>query len=255
VLDWLRKKNALPSYSLLEQVPSRCLPQELTCREESEDYDAWRDRVQADLMESPTDPNSPGFATFLKCGDGLLEFANPEENGKYLLAFSSPYKAADYARVQVADRKFEFFSSSPVQAAQLIPHFHQHAGITHIALDRCPRCPVFAVLDASAMDQPEPIIRAWKIFKATEICRVDLYWNYARGEANRGELIEARDVALELVGHVSAEDPRPHLLLGKLAIRLGDRQLLREAHQALTYFGFHDVDRDLQSASITTLSN
>src|ERR1019366_6665450 len=88
MLDWLlRNKNALPSYSLLEQVPSRCLPQELTCREESEDYDAWRDRVQADLIASPTDPNSPHFATFLKCGEGLLELPHPEEKGNSLLVF------------------------------------------------------------------------------------------------------------------------------------------------------------------------
>ena len=46
-----------------------------------------------------------------------------------------------------------------------------------------------------------------------------------------------------------AEDPRTHLLLGKLAIRLNDRQLLREAHQLLIYFGFHEADRDLHAAS------
>lgn len=142
MLNWLlRSKNALPSYSLLDQVPSRCVPQELVRREDSEDYRAWRDRVQADLFASPTDPNSPHFAIFLKRGEGLLQLPHPEEKGNYLLAFSSPYKAADYARVQVPYQKFEFFSSSPAQAVQLIPHFHQYAGITHVALDRCPRCP------------------------------------------------------------------------------------------------------------------
>jgi hypothetical protein len=150
--------------------------------------------------------------------------------------------------VQVLQQKLEFFASSPVQAAELIPHY-QHAGITHIALDRCPRCSIFALLDPSAMNEPDRIIKAWKFSKATEFCRFELYWNYARGEANRGELIRARDVALELVGHVSAQDPRPHTLLGRLAIRRGDRRLLREAHQFLTYFGFHDADRDLHAAS------
>jgi hypothetical protein len=31
------------------------------------------------------------------------------------------------------------------------------------------------------------------------------------------------------VGHVTAENPRGHLLLGKLAIQLHDKRLLREA--------------------------
>jgi hypothetical protein len=83
VLDWLlRSKNALPSYSLLQEVPSCKLPQELTRREESEGYRAWCDRVRAELFASPTDPNSPHFAIFLKWGEGPLQLPHPEVNGK-----------------------------------------------------------------------------------------------------------------------------------------------------------------------------
>ena len=46
----------------------------------------------------------------------------------------------------------------------------------------------------------------------------------------------ARDVALESVGHVSLEDPRPHLLLGELAVALRDRTLLQEAQNFLRFF-------------------
>ena len=51
--------------------------------------------------------------------------------------------------------------------------------------------------------------------------------------ARRGQFLCARDVALELVGHVTVEDTRTHLLLGKLAIKLHDKQLLHEAKKFL----------------------
>jgi len=70
--------------------------------------------------------------------------------------------------------------------------------------------PIFALLDATALNDAARVIQAWKVSKAGEFCRSDLNWNYARGEANRGKLTRARDVALELV-HVNAEDPRAHL--------------------------------------------
>ena len=150
------------------------------------------------MFTSTTDPDSPSFAIFLTTGEGLLQLPHPESGSNCLLAFATPYRAADYAWVQLPKLKLELFGSSPAQAAQLIPHFHQHAGINHAALDRCPRCPVFALLDAGALNGPEQIVKAWKISKATELCRLELYWAYARDQANRGELTQAGDVALEI---------------------------------------------------------
>lgn len=71
------------------------------------------------------------------------------------------------------------------------------------------------------------------VFKATEMARRSLYWEYARSAARSGDFVRARDVALELVGHVTAEDSRSHLLLGKLALQLQDKLLLREAKEFL----------------------
>jgi hypothetical protein len=83
-----------------------------------------------------------------------------------------------------------------------------------------------------------------------------LYREYARTAANGGQLLTARDVALELVGHVTAEDPLTHLLLGKLAIRLRDRTLLREAHSYLAFLRdiakLGDVSEQLRAAETTT---
>ncbi len=61
----------------------------------------------------------------------------------------------------------------------------------------------------------------------------------------------ARDVALELVGHVTAEDPRSHLLLGKLAIQLRDKSLLSEAEHFLVYLNQDRAIEGLRSAMTT----
>ena len=57
---------------------------------------------------------------------------------------------------------------------------------------------------------------------------VELYVEYALKAARTGQLEAALDVALETVGHVSVEDPRPHLLIGELAVLLRDPTLLQE---------------------------
>jgi hypothetical protein len=227
------KKHDFPSYSLLEAVPSRCLPPDLVDRGNADPYQASRNRIESGLFAQTTDENSPGFATFLKADEGLLQMLLPELSGGCLLAFSSPMRAADYARVQVPDKKFNYFCSSAAQVVSGIGQLREQAGIRHMALDRCPRCKVFTSVAASSLDTAAKVITVWKIAKATEIARCNLYLDYARAAAAAGQFLAARNVALEIIGHVTSEDPRPHLLLGKLAIQLGERQLLREAQSFL----------------------
>ena len=202
-------------------------------------------------MDHSTDEDLPAFAIFLKKGDGLLQIQVPELKGGCLLVFSSVLRAADYARVQMTKQEFQYFGSSPKGAVSVIGFFRENAGISDVALDRCPRCDVFATLSAAAMDNASKVIHAWKISKSGEIARDNLYWNYARSAAREGKLLLARDVALELVGHVSAEDPRVHLLLGKLAIRLGDKSLLRETQSFLAVLKVAGAIEDLRNAEKT----
>src|SRR5215831_5905094 len=111
---WLSsKKNDVPAYSLLEAEPCRGLPEDLDAQEKSEEYKQLYERLESELCAQVTDENTPGFVTFLKEGEGLLQFLTPEFNGGCLLAFSSALRAADYARVQVPKKKFEYFCSSP----------------------------------------------------------------------------------------------------------------------------------------------
>ena len=110
---WFSSKNPdLPSYSLLEATPSRCLPQDLADTENSADYGERRDRIESDLFAQATNESASGFATFRKAGDGLLQFLSPEFDKGCLLVFSNVLRAADYARVQAPKKKFDYFCSS-----------------------------------------------------------------------------------------------------------------------------------------------
>jgi hypothetical protein len=74
---------------------------------------------------------------------------------------------------------------------------------------------------------------------------LDLYFAYALQLARAGHLETARDVALETVGHVSLEDPRPHLLLGELGVALGERTLIDEAQEFLRFLKQNAWERNL----------
>jgi hypothetical protein len=253
MLRWhsLTGKWSLPSYSLLRAVPTRCLPQELGDREASTDYQEWRDRIESDLDAQGCDEDEPNFLTLLKTGSGFLQLLLPQLEGGCLLAFSTSIRAADYARVAASKQTFTYFCSSPKQVVIGVNELREHAGVRNIALDRCPRCDVFTTIAASSFDSSAKVIQMRNIFKATKIARCGLYWDYARSKARSGELLCARDVALELVGHVTAEDPRSHLLLGKVAIQLHDKRLLREAKEFLAFLKQDWAIEELKNAEKT----
>lgn len=246
-----RRRDNGPFYSLLKTVPSRGIPQDLAEREASADFDQWRSRIEADLAAQAHQEDEPNFATFLKAGNGLLQFQLPQSGGRCLLAFSTPLRAADYASVQVPEQTFQFFCSSAKEIVLVVREFCERGGTTDVALDRCPRCNVFATVKAAGLDSAAKVIQIWNVSKAAEIARCGLYWDYARSAARSGQFLVARDVALELVGHVTAEDPRSHLLLGRLAIQLRDKRLLREAKEFLAFMRQDWAIAELQSAEKT----
>jgi hypothetical protein len=245
-----RTQNS-PSYSLLRTAPSRGIPQELADQEASFDHQGWRDQIERDLVAQGCDEDQPSFLTFLKSGNGLLQLSLPEQQGGCLLAFSSPLRAADYASVTAPKQTFQYFCSSPKQVVFVVNEFRERAGVKHIALDRCPRCEIITTLGAENFDSAAKVIQMHNIFKATEMARCGLYWTYARSAARGSEFLRARDVVLELVGHVTPEDPRSHLLLGKLAIQLKDRQLLREAREFLVVLKEDWAIKELEKAERT----
>jgi hypothetical protein len=94
----------------------------------------------------------------------------------------------------------------------------------------------FNTIKSNSIKAPDDAVTIWAITKAIELARAELYFSHALEWARAGRLEVARDVSLEAVAHVTVEDPRLHLLLGQVAIGLGDGRLLREAKAFLDFF-------------------
>jgi hypothetical protein len=169
-------------------------------------------------------------------GGGTVTFPLPDGSGQCLPVFSTPFRAADYAQTLLTSMPtVQYLSSTALQLLNMIRDL-ETMGITTLTVDRCPRCSICAGFHTSSLKAARDLLEVWAIHKTTELARLRLYYDYAMKSARAGNLESARDVALETVGHVSLEDPRPHLLLGELAVALGDRTLLREAKEFLVYF-------------------
>jgi hypothetical protein len=230
--------DAIPFYSLLVAVPSRPLPDDLAAQEKSEQFSAWRKDIQQGLMRQQIDETAPSFAGFIMQGSGVVQFRSRAGGATCLMAFSTPFRVADYARFRIQDRdRLQFLACSAKEAVDVVQQCREKAGTTHIAINRCPRSPTCPTINVSSINSVPDLVKAFTICAATDIAHTSLYRNYAQESARAGDLVRARDVALELVGHVTPHDAPTHLLLGKLAVRLGDEQLLREAKAFLEHLG------------------
>ena len=119
------------------------------------------------------------------------------------------------------------------------------SGVEAFTLDRCPRCETVTVIGSNSAKTADDLLTLWAIFKATELARADLYFAFAVDSARAGKLEVARSVAFETIGHVTVEDPRPHLLLGQLGVGLKDRRLVDEAKAFLRFLEFDEWERKL----------
>jgi len=254
VLDWLRKKKdpagELPHYSRLRAIPSRDLPPELEEREQSEAFNARGDVLQRELLEPARRPSDdkPLFIELLVAEQGVVTIPLPEGGGQCLPVFTTPFRAGDYVRTLLASGpRVQYLALSPLQFIRMLPDL-ESAGVTHVAIDRCPRCSTFSIVELSSTAGAASVVELWAIHKATELARRELYFEYALQSARGGRLEVAREVALEGVGHVSFEDPRLHLLLGQIAISLADRPLLREARAFLRFLRLAPWERKLDEA-------
>ena len=100
----------------------------------------------------------------------------------------------------------------------------ERMSIAHVVLDRCSRCSVFTAFEIKSFTTVSDLLGLWAMTKALENARFERYLDYAIACARSGRLETARDVTLEIVGHVTAEDPRPHMVLGCIAAVLQQRQ-------------------------------
>jgi hypothetical protein len=123
------------------------------------------------------------------------------------------------------------------------------AGVKRFTLDRCPRCEIFTVIGSGSVKTADDLLTLWAISKAMELTRADLYFAFALDSAHSGQLEVARSVALETIGHVTLEDPRPHLLLGQLGVVLRDRRLVEEARAFLRFLKFDEWEQKLDDVA------
>lgn len=251
MLDWLagkRNRRELPEYSALRSTPTRGLPPDLKEAEDSESFTTSRENLQCELRKPPRRPldDEPLFMELLEAnGSGVVYITLPA-GGRCLPVFSTPVRAFDYVRTLLATGPtVRYLHSSPVQLAQMLRDV-EAIEIKTLALDRCPRCSIFTNVGTPSLKAADDLIGVWSIFKATELARLNLYFSYALEAARAGRIETARDVAMETVGHVSPEDPRPHLLLGELAVKLRDRKLLREARAFLRFLNLDRWERKLE---------
>jgi hypothetical protein len=241
--DSKKKSEEIPEYSALRSLPSRGVPADLSEAEASEPYQTNREGIERELLAPPRRPleDVPLFTIILESnGSGLVTFTLPEHIGKCLPVFSTPFRAADYVQtVLTTGADVSYVNPSPLQLVNALRAV-EAAGVESLALDRCPRCSTFTTVGLPSLRASDQLIDLWCIFKATQLARENLYFSYAQDSARVGKFETARDVALEAVAHVNLEDPRPHLLLGQLAVKLGDQELLRESR---AYLRFLKLDR------------
>ncbi len=254
---WLmgrKNRKELPEYSSLRSALARPLPADLTRAHESEYFKTNREEIERELLKAPQRPleDAALFTGLLESNRSAAVTINlPDNKGKCLPVFSTPVRAADYVQELLASGpRVSCLQSSPLEFLQVIRGIEK-AGIETVAVDRCPRCSVFTTVGTASLRASDQIIDLWCIFKATQRARENLYFSYALESARTGRVEIARDVALNALGHVNLEDPRQHLLLGQLAVKLGDRKLLREARAYLHFLGHVRWERKLDQVALS----
>lgn len=250
MLEWLtrkRRRKELPEYSALRSIPTRGVPPDLAEAEESESFVTSRENFESELRKLPRRPleDNPLFTELLEAkGTGVVTITLPDHKGQCIPVFSTPFRAADYVQTLLASGpEVCYVNSSPLQLEHMLRDI-ETAGIETLALDRCPRCSIVTTVGTSSLKASD-LIEVWCVFKATQLARENLYFSYALEAARAGRIEIARDVALETVGHVNLEDPRPHLLLGQLAVKLRDQELLRESKAYLRFLKLDQWERKL----------
>ncbi len=251
--NWLtgkQKRGELPTYAQLERLSSRTMPAELVREEASEESEERRLAIADELRHSNhvTVEAAPIFVSLeLSPAPSVIGFDLPFDEGRCLPVFTSPLRAADYRRLLVAPPLPVMYRvSTPAQLFEKLNDVRR-IGFVSYTVDRCPRCRRYFAAPLDSIASPETLLAMW--IGATSYWRVraELYLKHALLCAQAGQLDEARDVALEMVGHVTQEMPRVHLLLGALGVARGEPDLVDDARRFLQYLKHEPWARELEA--------
>lgn len=248
--NWLTRRRAtdgIPEYSAIRQTPNRGLPAALEARQADPAFATRCDAIQQSLLEPPERPQAeePLFVAIIDARQGGVVTLTPDTAGPCLPIFSTPFRAADYARTLLTSGMADgYLAVSPSRLPVMLEDLSR-MGIGTFSLDHCPRCDILNAIDSTSITS-DRAIDCWSLVKATERARLELYLHYAQAAARAGDIDEAYEVVLETMAHVTFEDPRGHFLLGQIAAALHLHPTLHEAKAFLRYFKLREWEQQLE---------
>jgi len=208
-----------------------------------------RERFQSELLTPPRRPgdDKPLFTTLLSGPSGIFTLGLPD-TAPCLLTFSSPLRAGTYASVHAESTQLRYMLSTPREFVQMLADLKRSGVIQKFALDVCPYCLAFPAVDINPLWTAADVVNIWAIQKAGELARESVYFARAKDAFACGNFQLAKAVSLEAIQHVTAESGRLHLVLGKAALSVGDKDLLREAKAFLEFLREDQALRELCEA-------
>ena len=239
-----------PTYTLLWSVSTRKVRADLARLEKSPKQDELRGAFERGILASRLLPTVDDqiLNIFVRGADSIaLVIPSPDESASRCIpVFTERWRAMDYVlTLHPRERDLRVAVMSAAEFVATLRDLEKNGSFT-FAIDRCPRCDGFLTYETSMADTPGHFIRMMVVQKAAEMAQRHLYWTYALTKAHGAQFEVARDVALEIVAHVTMADPNTHLLLGQVGIALGDDQLVREAHTFLRFFQNDAMDKKLE---------
>lgn len=256
MFNWLRRdrtNQTVPEYSGARELPSRRLPSGCSEQQAHEAFSARCELIQRWLCESSRRPldESPLFVEILTGNSQSVVTIERTKGLHCMPVFSSPFRAADYVRTFLATGPpVAYVSSTPLELLAMCRDLRQ-VGIDEFTLDRCPRCEAFCTISTASMNTTDDVINCWSIIKSIELARLEQFLEYAQTASGAQQFYTARDVLLEAAVHVTVEDPRLHLALGRIALALYDSELFHEAKSFLRFFKLKSWERRLDQLTHT----
>jgi len=226
---------AFPFYAAIERSSPSGGHKDFSNLEDSPEIPRLREHFESDLLGShrPAD-DKPLLTTLLSGASGVFTLILPNSE-PCLLTFSTPLRAEAYARLHAGSHSLKYLASTPEEFAQMLNDLRSNSPIESVALDVCPYCLNFPALNIECLLTPGQVVELWAIHKSGELARECLFFNQANDACACGDFQLAKATIFEAVQHVTAESPRLHLLLGKVALSLGDKDLFREVKTVLRF--------------------
>ena len=248
----LRSRSDSPYYTALEQIRLGKIRRDFTDLENSPEIDRLRTEFESELLSLPRRPteDEPLLTSLFIGPSGFFTVTLPNST-PCLLTFSTPLRASEYTRIHAGKLQPKYLFSSPKEFVQMLGDLRRYGNIQSFALDVCPHCMTFTVLSTNSMLTPADVMKIWAIHKSGELARESLYFARAKEAAGRGDLQEAKETALEAIQHVTTDSARLHLLLGKIALSLREKEVFREAEAFLEFLHAKQSVQELLAAEET----